>query len=444
MEAADSPSITQAEELPDLSQANPYNELASPTSDPRDKDSTKKLYTEGRIRRFPTILNLLNSLLGAGILGVPGAMRHTGLIPSVIVLALMAVISEITTILTLKLQNRTNAAGLDELAAKVLGRGGSVTLSILSMAFCISGLVAYLVIASDSILSWFRLGGIYIDKGLYRALIVLVYSLLVPVPLTIPRKMTLLSHFSWVNFVCVLFFVVVSIYKAATIIPSSGINPDVEYAKFGVGIFRSIAIFGFAFSLPVVVLPVISSYNKDVTKRVKASIAAMCLCFSIVCTSGIFGYLVQGPEAGDNVLLSYPDDDVLIIICRICFFFVVNVAYAHVCRTTLASWSELIYKENDQSILPAKRRGLILVLSNAIPVLIALVLPNAGPALSIGGALGGGMVAFFFPSLMWLVMSKKRVYHPKNIFILVIAVFGIVSAGISTYLSIVDAISAFK
>jgi amino acid permease len=35
------------------------------------------------MKRFPTIINLMNSLLGAGILGIPKAMDYCGINPSV-------------------------------------------------------------------------------------------------------------------------------------------------------------------------------------------------------------------------------------------------------------------------------------------------------------------------------------------------------------------------
>ena len=53
-----------------------------------------------RMRRLATIMSLLNSLLGAGILGVPGSMHHIGIIPSVIMIGIIALLSHIATVLS--------------------------------------------------------------------------------------------------------------------------------------------------------------------------------------------------------------------------------------------------------------------------------------------------------------------------------------------------------
>lgn len=133
---------------------------------------------ETRIRRLPTILNLINSLLGAGILGVPSAMKFCGLVPSIIMLLAIAGLSEFATILLIKLQKKTNAKGLDDLTSIILGKFGSIALSISILIFLMSALVCYLVIASDSIISLARLLG-YSIVGWKRYVLVFVHSFVV-------------------------------------------------------------------------------------------------------------------------------------------------------------------------------------------------------------------------------------------------------------------------
>ena len=97
------------------------------------EDEEEDIYQPIRVHRFATIMNMLNSLLGAGILGVPCSMMNIGIIPSILLLLFIAFLSHVCTVLTIKLQIRTNADGLDDLAFRILGRIGSTSLSIMSV-----------------------------------------------------------------------------------------------------------------------------------------------------------------------------------------------------------------------------------------------------------------------------------------------------------------------
>ena len=109
-------------------------------------------------------------------------------------------------------------------------------------------------------------------------------------------------------------------------------------------------------------------------------------------------------------------------------------------------WSTLIFKEGSPASLITWKRAIILILANIFPLLIAMFLPSVKPALSIGGALGGCLVDFVFPSVLYLKLDRGK--HPlhywRNVLLIAFAIFGILAAVISTYQSIVDAIHAFS
>lgn len=195
------------------------------------------------------------------------------------------------------------------------------------------------------------------------------------------------------------------------------------------------------FALPVVVLPIVSAYNPDIHKRSVVSSVAMIMTFLSVLIPSIFGYLMFGAETKDSVLLNFDDNDALAICLRIAFYVIVSVSYPCISQTMMNSWSQRIFGISKHQDLPNSRRAIVIILNNAIPILIAMFLPNAGPALSIGGAMGGYLCDFFFPGLLWVVNSKNRWYTWRNILCILLAIFGFVSAAISTYLAILDAVA---
>lgn len=399
-----------------------------------------------RVKRFATIMNCLNSLLGAGILGVPHALSYCGLVPSLIMLVIMAVLSHIGAVMTMKLAIRKNVDSLDELATSILGRWGGIAISIGTMLFCISCMTSYIVIGFGTLASWFDAGGIDVDDTLWkRAVVTLIYFVLLPMPLTFPRSIKFLSPFSTATFIAVVIFVIAMIVKAGIMLPyPAGQKPEITVAKMGMGLFSAISIYGLAFAMPVVILPLVKPYNPSPWKRSLISFWTALFGLVFVSVPGVIGYCLFGNDAKDVVLDNFSSKDALIIVVRVGFFIVVTCSFPCIGQSVMAAWSAVIFRTSDQGSLPLAKRSVVLVLTNIIPLAFAIFLPRAGPALSIGGAFGGCLVDFFFPSIMWMKLSKKKLYHWQNILCILFAIFGLVSCAIATYQAIVDAIDAFS
>ena len=159
---------------------------------------------------------------------------------------------------------------------------------------------------------------------------------------------------------------------------------------------------------------------------------------------GITGYCLFGDDAKDVVLDNFGSKDVAIIIVRVGFFIVVTCSYPAIALSLMESWGGLIFRDSNQAQMATWKRIILIILTSIIPLAFALFLPRVGPALSIGGAFGGCLVDFFFPAIMWIKMSKKKLYHWQNILCIIFAIFGLVSCAISTYCAILDAIDAFS
>lgn len=445
----ESPKSSDDVVIDDLEKKKPVGPDGLPIDTQKTEEESKNEEEEEkplRVKRFATILNCLNSLLGAGILGVPHAMGYCGLVPSLILLVIMAVLSHIGTVLTMKLAARKNVDSLDLLASSILGKWGEITICIGTMLFCISCMTSYVVIGYGTIASWFDAANIVVDDKLWkRAIVVLIYFLILPLPLTIPRNIRFLSPFSMASFVAVIIFVVAMIIKAGIMLPyPKEEKPDIIVAKMGMGMFSAISIFGLAFAMPVIILPLVKPYNPNSWKRSLVSFWTAFCGLVFVTIPGVIGYYLFGSNCKDVVLDNFKSNDVLIIIVRAGFFIVVTCSYPCIGQSVMAVWGALIFKDSNQGELPWSKRSVILFLTNIIPLCFAIFLPRAGPALSIGGAFGGCLVDFFFPAIMWFKLSKKKWHHWQNILCLLFALFGIVSCVIATYQAVVDAIDAFS
>lgn len=95
--------------------------------------------------------NMANSIIGAGIIGQPYALRQAGLLTGVILLILLTIIVDWTIrliVINSKLSGRDSFQGTVE---HCFGKPGLVAISLAQWAFAFGGMVAFGVIVGDSI-----------------------------------------------------------------------------------------------------------------------------------------------------------------------------------------------------------------------------------------------------------------------------------------------------
>lgn len=422
------------------------------TQNDNDDDSSveNQLNPEGNqspklVSGFGTVMNMLNSLLGAGILAIPSSFSSAGVVPSVIILCLMAVLCHVTTIMILRLRAITQVDGYDALVSYYFGKYGTIVFTVLALVFVTAGSLSYIIVGGDMIVSWFAIANIDLTPTGYRALTVLVYALCLPIALTIPRHLKILSYFSAATMFFFILYCAVMIYKLIDFLVDGDIHPGFVIARIDTSIFSAISVYALAYSLPVVAISIFNEYSEDMKKRTMVTGVASSLTFLILVIPSVIGYIIFGDKADGNILNSFPDDDIVMIIVRVGFFLIVSFSYPIILAGAVtSSWGHALFKVSQASDLVGWRRAVVLIVSNAVQLIIGMFLPKAKPAIAIGGAFGGCIVDFAFPGLLWIKASEHKLWHWDNILCMLLILFGIIFAILSTYYSILDAIQAFK
>jgi amino acid permease len=389
-----------------------------------------------------TIFNLMNTMLGAGILGGPGTMGGPGLILSIIIAIIVVAINHAATVYTLLLQDSTGAAGFEQIAESILGRYGVWALAAGNIVFNGCALLGYLILGTDFLISWFALGGLDWDTRWKRAPVVLIYGLLLPIALSIPKSLKFLSYISMAEAVSLGFFVLATLIDFGR---KDGVVADsAVMARGSEGIISAIAVFAFAFALPTCICPVVCDYLVDVQGKIRACLISLMITLVITIFPSIFSYLQFGDTAESNVINSYPDDDGLFIAVRVCFFIIVTASFPSTVPSVAGSVGQLIYGINQPIDLMGSQRWIVLALTMGIPLIIAMFLGDVQPALEVGGAIGACLGNFVLPCVMWVVHSTDPKSHWTNILAIVIIVFGTASGIAATYYAVLSAIDAFS
>jgi amino acid permease len=389
------------------------------------------------------LFNLMNVILGAGILGVPSTLSGPGIIVSIIVSIVVVAANYCCTVYVLILEKRTESDGFEHMAEKILGRWGLYSLATGDLVFNLCAMLGYLIIGTDFILSWLRLGGIDWGSRWERAPVVLVYAFVLPIALSIPKSLKFLSYVSMAESVCIGFFILATLIKFGQ---QDGdlVADSVRIARVNETLFSSIAVFAFSFALPVCIGPVIGEYHVSVEKKCQSCLISLIITLVITLFPSLFSYLQFGDAATGNIIESYPDNDGVFITVRVCFFIVETCSFAAFTHCVSGSFGALIYGINNPNDLIGWKRAIVLAISCAIPLVVAMFLSDVRPALEVGGAIGGCLGNFVLPALMWVVFSDHPKTHWSNILAYVVMVFGAVSGVAATYYAILSAIDAFS
>jgi amino acid permease len=99
-------------------------------------------------------MNLINTLIGAGIVGIPATFKQSGIGPTICLHLISCVLCYTSGNVIVALQWDLNVIGVDQLALTVFGTVGKVIIVILSMVFSISCCVSYLIIGTGKIIDW--------------------------------------------------------------------------------------------------------------------------------------------------------------------------------------------------------------------------------------------------------------------------------------------------
>lgn len=393
---------------------------------------------------FNTLMNLLNGLLGAGILSIPSSFASAGIIPSLIIIIIISCMCYFSSLINIKLFQKNTCTDFDELVLKIMGKWGSNIYTIIVIIFLSASMIAYLIIGCDNIISWLTFAGINCSNFIYRAILVLIYSLILPIPLMIPKDFFLIGIFSTASIFFIIFYIISTIIKSIIFFKNNSISKTMVIAKFDFSIFSAIGVYSLTFALPVVVVTILHPYSREYKKRRNVVMTCFIITSFMTIFPSIIMYLMFGSESEGNILNSFPSNDILFTIVRIGFFLVVTFSFPVCGKVAMWNWSQLIFKRNLVNELKSIEYWTVLLISTIIPVGFAMLLPQCKPVISIGGSLGGCLAIYTYPSILWIIDSGKKWKDRSNLGYVIYAIIGLILSGISTYQSIVEAIASFK
>ncbi|XP_078181327.1 amino acid transporter AVT6C-like isoform X1 [Carex rostrata] len=265
------------------------------------------------------VFNVSTSIVGAGIMSIPAAMKVLGVIPALFLIAVVAFLSDVSVEFMLRYTGWTlgppSYAGI---MRDAFGCAGSTMLNLCVALTTAGTLVMYLIIIGD-VMSGTTVGdenhGGVLQEWFGpqwwndREVALLIIAVFVLLPLVLAKRVDSLRYTSAVSILLAVLFMCISLgiaiyalFQGKTKTPR--LFPDFDHLASFFDVFTAVPVIVVAFTFHFNVHPIHGELNKssEMTSAVRISLA---LCSLIYFTVGFFGYLLFGESTMADILSNF-------------------------------------------------------------------------------------------------------------------------------------------
>jgi sodium-coupled neutral amino acid transporter 11 len=359
--------------------------------------------------------NLITAIVGAGIIGIPYAMRETGLLAGWLLLILSGVLGSKSLCLLVEMAKHVDAASYEVLSEAVFGKVGWVCCN--AMMFCMSAgpMLSYLMLVKDT------LGQLL---GYDGSICLIISSLAVMLPLSLQRDMADLAKTSRFS---VLFNIglvgIIAMYSptSESISNAGGFTSILSQSTVRPTCFIGLGIISFAFSCHHSALIIAGSLENPTRLRwSRASWSALGFCTILSIIMGTAGYVGFREETIGNILnnfmtpeeVSIPEQltsakAATVARCFLCgtMFFVYpleSFVCRHVVMTNLFEGRDA-HEGDDHTVLDRWDRRVITTITLYLGVLIpALNCDDVGIVLALTGTVAASTLTYIGPGVLFI------------------------------------------
>ncbi|CAN6299442.1 unnamed protein product [Urochloa humidicola] len=263
------------------------------------------------------VFNVSTSIVGAGIMSIPAAMRVLGVVPAILLIAAVAALANSSVEFLLR-YTRCSGGSYAGVMGDAFGRAGAVVLNV-SVAFTTMGtLVVYLIIIGD-VMSGSAVGKdahVGVLQELFgerwwttRMAVLLVTAVVILLPLVLLRRVDSLRYTSAVSILLAVVFIIISLgiaiyafFRGTAKVPR--MFPDFSHLSSPFELFTAVPVIVVAFTFHFNVHPICAELKNSSDMKAAVRISLV-LCAAIYAAVGFFGFLLFGEATKADVLVNF-------------------------------------------------------------------------------------------------------------------------------------------
>jgi sodium-coupled neutral amino acid transporter 11 len=362
--------------------------------------------------------NLINAIVGSGIVGIPYAVRQAGFGAGIVLIVICAILTEKSLRLLINTAKHVHVPSYETVAEAAFGTAGFRFVAVNMFVMAYGAMLSYLMIVKDS---FSLLVGIDPDDLPMKRAVLVAVSLTVMVPLSSQRDMANLSFTSR-------FSVVIDTILVGLVVYNSPIDESLErIGGFATlfepsqivhwdTIFVGLGVLSFAFVCQHSAFIIAGSLDRPTTHRWSTvTRSALSVCVVLALTCGFTGYLGYMDNTQGNVLMNLDPESWTANLARgmlgitMLFVFPLECFVArHVCVVLLFRGRRAHEGEDSTILNRADRRIGLTVILYLLAVVPAAAFEDLGPVLAITGAVGGSCLAYIGPGVVYLGIHGGR------------------------------------
>lgn len=360
-----------------------------------------------------SVANMANSILGAGIIGLPYAVSQAGFIFGIILLVVLCAVTDWTirlVVINAKLSGRTSYI---EVMNSCFGPSGRAAVSFFQFSFAFGGMCAFGIIIGDTIPHVIRsifptLHTIPVLSLLTnRQFIITLCTTCVSYPLSLYRDIHKLSRASGLALLSMLVIVSAVLIEGSHVSPDLKGDPSKRLTVVGPGIFQAIGVMSFAFVCHHNSLLIYGSLKTPTLDRF-ARVTHISTIISLVacCTLAISGFWVFTDRTQGNILNNFSGNDALINVARFCFglnMFTTLPLELFVCREVIEQY---FFSHESYNL---QRHVFFTTTILFSSMLLSLITCDLGVTLEITGGVSATALAYIFPAACYLKLTDPHV-----------------------------------
>ncbi|KAM4627034.1 putative sodium-coupled neutral amino acid transporter 11 [Discoglossus pictus] len=368
--------------------------------------------------------NLVNSILGTGMIGLPYSMKLAGFPLGLLLLIGVAYITDYSMILLIKGGEMSGTSTYQSLVSKIFGFPGYLFLSVLQFLYPFAAMVSYNIITGDILPKIFlRIPGVTKESVLAdRRFAILVTTALVTLPIALYRNMQRLGKVSLVSLLLTCIVLVIIIIRSSSL--TSIIPPTEEswvFAKSNV--IQAVGVMSFVFMCHHACFLIYGSLEEPtVSNWTRITHVSMMLSLLISVNYSVFGYVTFTGYTQGDLFENYCKDDNLATIGRFFYAITIILTYPMECFVAREVIANVFFDGTLSSVLHLAVTLLVVCLTT----FISLSYDCLGMVLELNGVLSAAPLVFIIPTACYLKLSEVHWYHRDNVMPCLIFFLGLV------------------
>nr|AAG43433.2 amino acid transporter Nat-2 [Mus musculus] len=377
-------------------------------------------YIPGTTSLGMSVFNLSNAIMGSGILGLAFALANTGILLFLILLTSVTLLSIYSINLLLICSKETGCMVYEKLGEQVFGTTGKLVIFGATSLQNTGAMLSYLFIVKNELPSAIKslmgeedaFSAWYVDG---RVLVVMVTFGII-LPLCLLKNLGYLGYTSGFSLSCMMFFLIVVIYKkfqtpCMSVEQNSTVSANVtdactpKYVTFNSKTVYALPTIAFAFVCHPSVLPIYSELKDRSQKKMQmVSNISFFAMFVMYFLTAIFGYLTFYEKVQSDLLHKYQSTgDILILTARLAVIAAVILTVPVLFFTVRSSLFELAKKTKFHLC----RHVLVTIILLIIINLLVIFIPSMKDIFGVVGVTSANMLIFILPSSLYLKITNQ-------------------------------------